>query len=142
MRMPTGWKIAATLMLGVIGVALLADVLAYKFDGFTSCRSDHLYVLRNALDAYSAEHAGSFPPSLDAIQAKVGQYSRCAGSDQLFVLLPKEVVIPDGFILVMCPLGSHGLLRRFGFGLVKGNKAYEIARIGANGKVIERHPIM
>ncbi len=122
-------------------VLVVADLVAFKFGGYSSCMSDHMGVIRRALDQYAHEHDGSLPPTLDAIAGRLGYYSRCSGSGDPFIYLPNDVTVEEGQLLVMCPKGSHGFLRRFGFGLVRSEGGYEIVRLRGDGQIVWRRPM-
>ena len=110
------WSLALLVALGVVLFAF--DSLSYRFDGFASCGSDHLYLFRHALVEYRQSHDGLFPETLEEVRADVGEYWLCAGSDMPFSYMPTTFDTGTDQIVLMCPIGSHGFIRQFSYGVV------------------------
>ena len=125
----------------VLSVAvLLLDSYAYHFSGWFTCLSDDLSVIEGGLREYEKSHAGQIPATFDEFRLFWNSTNREFPLDTYWRKVHGGFVwnsglkTPEGSpVIVMCPVNSHGLLRKFAWGLanVAGDIRYVRVESGA-----------
>lgn len=126
-------------------VLIVADKVSYQFDGMATCQSDRMYLFRGIIQEYRKSHQNQFPSSLtDAINSlgyNTYNLPKCTGSHKPYVYIPNSLKVESENIIVMCPLSSHGFIRKFSHGLIYENNNWKIVKIDRNSKIIKSHII-
>jgi hypothetical protein len=106
-------------------VVLVADSGRFAWVG--SCGSDNMSAVQFELDRYRAEHGGALPGSSAEFvgymtRARGADQFRCAATGRSYVWRPGLHDEKGREVVVMCPPGSHGLIRRFSLALVAADR--------------------
>lgn len=136
------WILLILGTLALLGLAAL-DHIAYHYD-IAGCRSDNLYVIMGQLGEYVELYNGNIPGSSEELRQFVKErkqtgsdYSECHLARQPFLWKPKEIRTRDGRpVIVMCPFGSHGLFRKFSWGLIEDGDKFCFVKVRLNGEVV------
>jgi len=119
----------------IVAVAV-ADSYAHRFDGFFTCLSDDLSTIQDGLENYEKNHAGEIPASFEEFRAFWSSANQNFPLETYWrkhhgglVWNPSLKTAGGWPVLVMCPAGSHGLLRRFAWGLAKEAGAIRFVRV-------------
>ena len=111
---------------GVAALALGAVALLDAFSStleISSCPSDNLSTVAATARAYLRQHA-TLPTDVEVfrrymVQSRGHDYLYCNRSHRPLVWRPTTIAgAANGIVLVMCPPGSHGLIRRHAWALV------------------------
>jgi hypothetical protein len=137
-RRPAVLAVAVALLLLVLlagGYVWFREHTAYHGD-IASCVSDNMYVLKERLNDYAAEHDGRTPATFDELRAHVkdkdgAPHDVCVRAHAPFIWMPEGVKTDDGHpVVLMCPPDSHGWLRKYAFGLARDDDgAFYFVRI-------------
>jgi len=122
--------VALVLVVLVGGCIWFWEYFAYNED-ISSCYSDNMSALKEELADYCREHDGQMPATFDELRAYVkekkgGTYDVCVRADAPFIWMPEGVQTDESCsegtaVVLMCPPGSHGWLRKYAFGLAHGD---------------------
>jgi len=111
----------ASLAVVVVLVSLWVDSEGMAW--VSDCGSENMSAVQFELGRYQAEHRGSLPASeaeiIDYVtRARGVDYFRCRAAGARYRWRPGLRDEEGREVLVMCPPGSHGVLRSYSLGLV------------------------
>lgn len=125
----------------VVAGAAALEHMSYHYD-IQTCRSDNLHVIKDRLNEFVKLHNGSLPESSEELRQFVKErkgydYYECHVTRKPFVWKPKSIRTRDGRpVIAMCPLGSHGFLRKFSWGLIQDGDQFCFVKVLPTGEVV------
>jgi hypothetical protein len=128
------------LLVGGFSVLSL-DHLACHYD-VASCTSDNLYVISQELYRYGREHDGAGPPTMKDFVTYLKSRHRyhekllfCQKTNNRYLWKADDDKPGKDPIVVMCPSGSHGWLRKYAWGIRKKGDTFYFVKARPCGQV-------